>query len=39
MIFDIEKRTVGGQNPVFIIAELSANHVQDFDIAVRTIKP
>lgn len=38
MNFDIGNRTVGGHNPVFIIAELSANHVQDFDIAVKTIK-
>ena len=38
MNFNIGKRTVGEHNPVFIIAELSANHLQDFDIAVRTIK-
>lgn len=38
MKFNIGKRTVGEENPVFIIAELSANHMQDFNIAVNTIK-
>ena len=29
---------LGCENKTFIIAELSANHNQDFDLAVRTIK-
>jgi len=29
---------IGKDNPIFIIAELSANHLQDFDLAVKTIK-
>ena len=31
-------RTVGDGHPVFIIAELSANHLQKFDLAVDTIR-
>lgn len=38
MTFKIGNREIGGNNPVFIIAELSANHNQNFDIAVKTIK-
>jgi pseudaminic acid synthase len=38
MKIDIWDRQVGDNNPVFIIAELSANHRQDFDLAVKTIK-
>ncbi len=38
MTFKIGNREIGGDNPVFIIAELSANHNQDFEIAVKTIK-
>lgn len=34
----IGRRLIGDQYPVFIIAELSANHLQNFDLAVRTIK-
>jgi pseudaminic acid synthase len=34
----IAEHNVGNSHPVFIIAELSANHIQDFDIAVKTIK-
>jgi len=34
----IESRLVGDCHPVYIIAELSANHCQDFDLAVKTIK-
>ena len=30
-------KTIGNAHPVFIIAELSANHLQDFDLAVDTI--
>lgn len=29
---------IGGDNPVFIVAELSGNHLQDFELAVKTIK-
>lgn len=38
MEFKIDKRGIGGENPVFIIAELSANHLGDFNLAVETIK-
>jgi len=34
----IGNKKIGGNNPVFIIAELSANHNQDFSIAAKTIK-
>ena len=34
----IGDRTVGDGHPVFIIAELSANHLQKFDLAVDTIR-
>lgn len=36
--FKIGKHDVGGDAPVFIIAELSANHGQRKDIALRTIE-
>ena len=35
---NINKRVIGSTAPFFIIAELSANHNQDFDIAVETVK-
>lgn len=38
MSFKIGEREIGENNPVFIIAELSANHLGDFDLAVETIK-
>ena len=38
MEFDFNGKKVGENNKVFIIAELSANHNQNFDIAVETIK-
>jgi pseudaminic acid synthase len=38
MQIKIGNKIIGKDNPVFIIAELSANHNQDFDLAVRTIK-
>ena len=38
MEFKVGNRKVGENNPVFIIAELSANHMNDFDIAVKTIE-
>lgn len=34
----IGNKKVGENNPVFIISELSANHLQDFDLAVETVK-
>jgi len=37
MKIKIGDNTVGEKEPVFIIAELSANHMQDFDVAVDTI--
>lgn len=37
MKFTIGDRAIGGDSRVYIIAELSANHNQDFDIAVRTL--
>jgi pseudaminic acid synthase len=36
--FKIGKRIIGDNNPAFIIAELSANHKQKFDLAVQSIK-
>lgn len=38
MELKIGNKKIGGDNPVFIIAELSANHGHDFDIAAKTIK-
>ena len=35
--FEINKRKIGQGHPVYIIAELSANHGQNFDEAVRLI--
>ena len=37
-MFKIDKFTIGSDAPVFIIAELSANHNHSFDLAVDTIK-
>ena len=34
----IGNRTIGSGNPIYIIAEMSANHNQDFDQAVQLIK-
>ncbi len=36
--FQIGKRKIGEGQPVFIIAELSANHRQNYDIAVETLE-
>jgi pseudaminic acid synthase len=36
--FKIKNKKIGENNPVFIIAELSANHLQKFDNAVKLIK-
>jgi len=38
MNFKIQNRTVGDGYPVFIVAELSCNHLQKFDLAKQTIK-
>jgi pseudaminic acid synthase len=38
MELKINETRIGDTNKVFIIAELSANHLQDFDLAVKTIK-
>ena len=37
-MFKIANRKIGENHPVFIIAEMSANHMQDFDTAVEIIK-
>jgi len=37
MELKIGDRAIGDNQPVFIIAELSANHLQDFDLAAKTI--
>ena len=34
---NISGRNIGEQYPVFIIAELSANHNQDYNLAIKTI--
>lgn len=34
----IDKSLIGDNCPVFIVAELSANHLQDFNLAVKTIE-
>ena len=34
----IENFEIGDNCPTFIIAEMSANHLQDFDVAIKTIK-
>ena len=36
--FEIGGKKIGNGYPTFVIAELSANHANDFDIAVETIK-
>ena len=38
MEFSIGNRMIGDDQPVFIVAELSANHNQKLDIALKTIK-
>ena len=38
MDFKIGNRLIGPGHPTYIIAELSANHGQDFDLTVRIIK-
>ncbi len=34
----IGNKEVGEKNPVFIVAELSANHLQNYELAVKTVK-
>ena len=36
--FKIGKKNVGGNAPAFIVAELSANHLHDINVALKTIK-
>ena len=38
MEINIANRKIGNDNPVFIVAELSANHLQKYDLAAETIK-
>lgn len=38
MNIKIQNKIIGTNNPVFIIAELSANHGHDFNIAVKTLR-
>jgi len=38
MEIKIGKRDIGDGYPVLIVAELSANHNQKYDLAVKTIK-
>ena len=38
MKIKIGNKSIGNNHPAFIIAELSANHLQNFDLAVDTIK-
>jgi pseudaminic acid synthase len=37
-IINIADRIIGEEHPAFIIAELSANHNHDFELAVQTVK-
>lgn len=37
-IIKIEHKLIGESNPVFVVAELSGNHLQNFELAVETIK-
>ncbi len=37
-IIKLSEKIIGENYPVFIVAELSANHLQDFNLAVKTIK-
>jgi len=34
----IGTRTIGGDSPVFIVAEISANHLHNYDLALKTIE-
>jgi len=37
-MFKVANRFIRNDHPIIIIAELSANHFQDFDLATKTIK-
>src|SRR3989304_1360534 len=37
-LINISNRKIGNSQWVFIVAELSANHLHDFELAVKTIK-
>lgn len=37
-MFQIHNRPIGPDSPTYIIAELSANHNQDFELALKTIR-
>jgi N-acetylneuraminate synthase len=36
--FSINSREIGNGHPVYVIAEMSANHNQDFDVAIQIMK-
>ena len=38
MEFKITDKHIGGKSQVFVVAELSANHLQKYDLAAETIK-
>lgn len=38
MTFNIRNHRIGSGEPAFIMAELSGNHLQDFDLAMKTIE-
>lgn len=38
MVIKISHKLIGKNQPIFIVAELSANHLQKFDLAIETIK-
>lgn len=38
MAFKIGTKTIGDNHPVFIIAEMSCNHLQNYEYAVEIIK-
>lgn len=38
MNIHIGNKSIGNRNPALIIAELSANHLQNYDLAIDTIK-
>lgn len=38
MEINIENRKIGKDQPVFIVADLSANHLRNYDLTIKTIK-
>ena len=36
--FTVKNKRIGGNNPIFIVAEMSSNHLGDFDRAVKIIQ-